>query len=313
MRILANTAMMDKQQWLRLRMQGIGGSEAATTVGQNPYQTKFGLYLEKRGELPGFEGNERTKWGLKLEDVIAAEFKEANGLWVQRKNFMLQHDKLDHVIGNIDREIFCKDRGRGVLEIKNTGHFMGKDWGADEVPAQYQLQMQHYLAITGYEFGYFATLIGGNQYHQVEVKRDDEIIEILLEAETKFWEDVQAGREPELGGTDAEGEILKRLYPHSTKADALPLEKGADELVRRRQEIKAQLQAQDEELKAIENQLKKQLGEHERGYIDNTEVLWKNVTSNRVDTKTLKTEFPDVYKQVIKPSSSRRFEIKEAN
>lgn len=312
MRVIANTAHMDKNEWLKLRMNGIGGSEAATTVNQNPYQTKFGLYLEKRGELPGFEGNERTKWGTKLEDIIAGEFKEQNGLWVQRKNFMLQHDTLDHVIGNIDREIFCKDRGRGVLEVKNTGHFMGKEWTSDAVPAQYQLQMQHYLAITGYEFGYFATLIGGNQYHQVEVNRDNELIEILLEAETLFWEDVQAGREPEIGGTDAEREVMKRLYPESTETEALPLDKDAAELIKRRQELKAKLKAEEEELKALENQLMKQLGDHEKGYIDNTEVIWKTIHSNRVDTKTLKTDFPEIYSQVIKQSSSRRFDIKEA-
>lgn len=312
MRILANTSKMDKSEWLKLRMNGIGGSEAATTVNQNPYQTKFGLYLEKRGEVPGFEGNERTKWGNKLEDIIATEFKEVNGLWVQRKNFMLQHDKHDHVIGNIDREIFCKDRGRGILEIKNTGHFMGKEWEGNNAPAQYHLQMQHYLAITGYDFGYFATLIGGNQYHQIEVERDDEIIEILLEAETRFWEDLQAGREPELGGTDAEAEVLKRLYPEAENPEPLPLEKNAAELAQRRKEIKAQLDEQSEELKAVENQLKNMLGEYERGYIDNVEVIWKNITSNRVDSKRLKAEYPEIYEAVIKPSMSRRFEIKEA-
>lgn len=312
MRILANTAKMSHEEWLSYRPLGIGGSEAATTVNQNPYQTKYGLYLEKRGEIKGFEGNERTKWGNKLEDIIATEFKEQNDLWVQRKNFILQHDKHDFMIGNIDREIFCKDRGRGILEIKNTGHFMGKEWEGDHAPAQYHLQMQHYLAITGYEYGYFATLIGGNQYHQIEVQRDNEIIEILEEAEAKFWEDVKAGREPEIGGSNAEEELIKRLYPEASSMEPLPLEATAAELAKRRQEIKAALDAESEKLKTIENQLKNMLGEHERGFIDNVEVIWKNIVSNRVDSKRLKAEYPEIYEQVIKPSMSRRFEIKEA-
>lgn len=312
MRILANTAKMSHEEWLSYRPLGIGGSEAATTVNQNPYQTKYGLYLEKRGEIPGFEGNERTKWGNKLEDIIATEFKEQNDLWVQRKNFILQHDRYDFMIGNIDREIFCKDRGRGILEIKNTGHFMGKEWEGETAPAQYHLQMQHYLAITGYEYGYFATLIGGNQYHQIEVQRDNEIIEILEEAEAKFWEDVKAGREPEIGGSNAEEELIKRLYPEASSMEPLPLEATAAELAKRRQEIKAALDAETEKLKTIENQLKNMLGEHERGFIDNVEVIWKNIVSNRVDSKRLKAEYPEIYEQVIKPSMSRRFEIKEA-
>lgn len=312
MRVIANTKNMDHKQWLSYRPLGIGGSEASTTVNQNPYQTKFGLYLEKRGEIPAFEGNEFTKWGTKLEDIIATEFKEQNDIWVQRKNFILQHDKHDFMIGNIDREIFHPDKGRGVLEIKNSGFYMGQAWENEQAPAQYILQMQHYLGITGYEYGYFATLIGGNKYHQIEIERDDEIIEILIEAEAKFMEHVNKGIEPELTGTDAEAEILKRLYPEATQTEPLPLEATAAELIKKRQELKEQLKIQDEELKSVENQLKNMLGDYEKGMIDNSIVVWQNISSNRVDSTRLKKEFPDIYNKVTKISKYRKFDIKEA-
>jgi predicted phage-related endonuclease len=48
------------------------------------------------------------------------------------------------------------------------------------------------------------------------------------------------------------------------------------------------------------------------GWLTEFIVNWKNVNSNRVDSKLLKEKYPDIYEQVCKVSSSRRFEIKEA-
>jgi putative phage-type endonuclease len=312
MRKLAHTATMDRKTWLQWRNKGIGGSDAATIVNLNPYATPFGLYLEKRGEIEPQEAGEAAAWGNKLEDLIAQEFKERNNIWVQKNNFLLQHDKHDFMLGNIDREIFDKERGRGVLEIKNSSYFVGKEWEGEQAPPQYVLQMQHYLAVTGYEFGYFAALIGGNKFHQIEIDRDEEIIEMLIEAEAKFWERVKVGLPPEVGGSDAEDGILKRLYPEATKTEALPLESQAAELIRERQELKDREKALKTELAEVENKLKNMLGEHEAGEIDHMRVFWKNVESNRVDSKKLKEQYPDIYKNVVKLSKSRRFDIKEA-
>ena len=38
-------------------------------------------------------------------------------------------------------------------------------------------------------------------------------------------------------------------------------------------------------------------------------VSWKNVISNKIDTAKLKLEMPDIYRQFLKPSSSRRFTV----
>jgi predicted phage-related endonuclease len=41
-------------------------------------------------------------------------------------------------------------------------------------------------------------------------------------------------------------------------------------------------------------------------------VSWMNQVQNRVDTKTLKEKYPEVYENVLKPSSFRKFAVKEA-
>lgn len=312
MKIITNTKAISRNEWLKLRRKGIGGSDAATVAGLNPYMTPFGLYLEKRGEVPEVEAGEAARWGNILENVIAQEFKERNELWVQRKNYMLQHDKHEFMIGNIDREIFCKDRGRGVLEIKTASAFVGKEWEGDEAPAQYVLQMQHYLAVTGYEYGFFAVLIGGQRYHQIEVERDQELIDMLIEDEAKFWERVKTGQPPAISGAEAESEVLKRLYPEALHREALPLESHAAELVQQRQALKEQEKKVKADLAAVENKLKEMLGEYEAGEIDRVKIEWKNAQRTGVDTKKLREQYPDIYRNVVKISKYRKFDIKEA-
>jgi predicted phage-related endonuclease len=53
------------------------------------------------------------------------------------------------------------------------------------------------MAVTGLPHAYACCLIGGQRYVFVDVPRDDDYIERLIEVETEFWEAVQARRVPE--------------------------------------------------------------------------------------------------------------------
>ena len=46
---LANTKQLNYQQWLEVRKQGIGSSDAATACGLNPYMSMLELWLIKTG------------------------------------------------------------------------------------------------------------------------------------------------------------------------------------------------------------------------------------------------------------------------
>ena len=50
------------------------------------------------------------------------------------------------MIANVDRLIVGENAG---LECKTTSAYNAKEWDGDEVPAQYILQVQHYMAVTG--------------------------------------------------------------------------------------------------------------------------------------------------------------------
>ena len=41
------TAGMDRQEWLKLRKEGIGGSDAGAICGLNPYASPMSVYQDK--------------------------------------------------------------------------------------------------------------------------------------------------------------------------------------------------------------------------------------------------------------------------
>ena len=65
-------------EWLRLRSQGIGGSDAAAVAGASDWASPMSVYLEKIGVAPAIEINEAMYWGTQLENAVATEFQLEN-------------------------------------------------------------------------------------------------------------------------------------------------------------------------------------------------------------------------------------------
>ena len=63
----------DRQSWLNGRSLGIGASETAAALGENPYRSPFSLWAEKTGKLEPADLSkfERVEWGNRLEGAIA--------------------------------------------------------------------------------------------------------------------------------------------------------------------------------------------------------------------------------------------------
>jgi len=305
--VLVPTLGMARTEWLEHRRCGIGGSDAAAVAGLNPWKSPVEVYYEKLGEIPPVEDNERMYWGRVLEDVVAREFSERTGKRVRRRNAILQHPKHDFMIANIDREIVGEKVG---LECKTVSEYGRDDWKEDKVPEQYIIQCQHYMAVTGYKGWWIAALIGGNKFVHKYIERDDVIISALIELESQFWDMVQSRTPPPMDGSDSAGNVLKLLYPESIADTSVELPSEAKELILNRDALKRQVKELEFLVADAENKLKAMLGESETGRIGDYLVTWKTVTSNRVNTKKLKEEHLDIYRECCKESSYRRFSIK---
>ena len=60
---LVKTNELNRDQWLEVRKNGIGSSDAAAAVGLNPYKSQLELWMEKTGRaenLPQPDPNDDT-------------------------------------------------------------------------------------------------------------------------------------------------------------------------------------------------------------------------------------------------------------
>ena len=115
---------------------------------------------------------------------------------------------------------------------------------------------------------------------------------------------------PAPDGSKAAEELLAKYYGSSDPEKTVSLV-GFDEKLKRRAEIAALQDKLDQEKKQIEQEVKVYMEDAERADSDSFSVSWKSVVSNRVDSKKLKADYPDVYQKCVKSSESRRFVVKE--
>jgi putative phage-type endonuclease len=303
---------MSRHDWLMERTKGIGGSDAGIILGINKYRTPFELWLEKTGQVEPQEiDNEAIYWGNEMENVVAKEFEKRTGKKVRRSNFMYSHPEYPFIKANVDRLVVGES---SVLECKTASAFLAKEWKEDEIPDTYLVQVQHYLGVTGKEKGYIAVLIGGNRFVWKEVERDEELISMIFEAEKHFWTfHIQQGNPPELDGSSAAERFLKEKYDRAEKDKQIILPGEYKELLERYKQIKADEKLITTAKKEIENKIKDSLKDAETGIVGDYIVSWKNQSRTSVDSKALKAKFPDIHKEVLKQSSFRKFDIKEAN
>ena len=87
---------------------------------------------------------------------------------------------------------------------------------------------------------------------------------------------------------------------------------GFDEDLQRHKELDDLISKLEVEKRTIEEQIKISMDDAELAYTDNYIISWKQFEQDRLDTKRLKDENPDIYDTYKKKISSRRFAIKVA-
>ena len=207
--IVTSTRNMPYEEWLEHRKQGIGGSDASVVCGINKYKSPVELWMEKTNQLPYQEAGEAAYWGTQLEALVRTEFTKRTGIKVSQASHLSQSEEHPYMLANLDGTCEVPNFGTCVFEAKTASAYKAGEW-EDSIPDEYQLQLAHYLSVTGYKGAYIAVLIGGNKFCWKFVERDDELISMLVELEADFWNHVQDGTPPPLDGSD-EGVHLDSL------------------------------------------------------------------------------------------------------
>jgi len=313
---LASTKHLSRDEWLQLRKQGIGSSDAAAAVGLNPYQSMLELWLVKTGRdqdlpKPDFEDDSSPLyWGNILEPIVAQHYSQRTGHKVRRVNAILQHPDpaLPWMLANLDYRVSgCATVN--LLECKTAGEYGARLW-RNGVPEYVQLQVQHQLAVTGEQAADVCVLICGQQIQIHRIKRDDELIARLIELEQQFWHYVETDTPPPADGSASAQAALRALYSQdagtvldlSTDPD---LNQTFDQYLDLRQQIE-QAEQQEEHLK---QQLQQRMGDASQAVFAKGSVSWKrSKDSLSLDSKRLLKDQPHLLQQYpLHKAGSRRF------
>jgi putative phage-type endonuclease len=148
-----------REEWLEKRQSYIGGSEASSIVGMNPYMSNVELWEIKTGRrqredisnkpyvLYGIRAEEHLRALFELDFPQYAVFYKENNMWLN-PDYPFAHASLDGYL--VERET-----GRfGILEIKTTNilQSMQREKWDHRIPDNYYIQILHYLMVTGADF-----------------------------------------------------------------------------------------------------------------------------------------------------------------
>jgi len=165
-------------------------------VAPKGWGTPFELWEEKYlGKLKE-KDSQAMKYGRDNEERARSEFERVMGVMVAPKAVI--HPNTPWIRANLDG---IDMDNKIVVEIKCPGvkdHAVAVN---KMVPEKYYPQCQHQLLATGLSGMYYFSFYG-NEGVIVEVARDKNYIDKLLETESKFWDHVVRGIPPELTEDD---------------------------------------------------------------------------------------------------------------
>lgn len=204
----------DRDRWLEARTHTIGGSDASSIVGLNPYKSNIQLYEEKVGKAIPTDISEvaYVKYGNDAEpflrELFALDYPQYRVGW--KPNTIMYNRNHPFAHYSADGFLFDNNTMRfGLLEIKTTNILQSiqKESWKDRIPDNYYIQCLHGMMVCNAEFvilkAQLKSEFEGEVYLQTKhyrIERADvlEDIEYLKEKETEFWQNIQEHKRPSL-------------------------------------------------------------------------------------------------------------------
>jgi putative phage-type endonuclease len=313
---LVNTKNLTREDWLQVRKQGIGSSDAAAACGIHPYLSMLELWMIKTGRMSSnidesLEGYSPLYWGNTLEPMVAKYYQEHTGNKVRRVNAILQHPEQPFMLANLDYAITGSDEVQ-ILECKTAGEHGAKLW-KHGVPLYVTCQVQHQLAVTGKTAAHICVLLCGHEAKIYKVERDERLIESIMEHERQFWQYVETDTPPTPDHSESAAKALKLLYPThkpSSKVD-LQDDDGANKLFEQLLSYRDYMQELEQRHDQVKHQLQTLIADNEVAVFEKGAISWKrSKDSIGLDSKAVIKAHPELLAKFSKTKQgSRRFVI----
>lgn len=299
-----------RRLWLEERRTGIGGSDAAPSLGLSRWMSPYELYLEKLGELPPKPETWEMKRGRSLEPGILEWYSEETGARMHKPD-LIRHPDFPYILANLDSLAELPDGRFKVVEAKATGSSRG--WGepgTDQVPEEYLIQVQHYQGVIRATLHIevvadIAVSICGRKPQVYTVEPDSELQGMLFRSHGEFWSMVQRREPPAI--TRVSG-LLRSAT--STQGVVTATEAVLSAVLQLRE-----VKAKKSEIEALEDELTEEVklaigDDHDTLVAPDGQMLatWRShaKASGKLDEKALLAEHPDIYRKFWRPSKPRR-------
>lgn len=237
----------DPVAWFKMRMQGIGGSDAAAVLGEDPNKAAIDVWLERTtGPDPSFD-NERTAAGRWLEPLVLDAFARGGERWPRSGGPMayvkpptVRHRARQWQFGSADAMLF-EDHGIGcggesdpyantaamlaltpsaLGEVKTHGWLGSRAYDLSDdgdpiisVPGAKRIQCAWYQSMFQVDVCYLIALVDTHLRRTFVLHRDLDLEATMLEEIERFWTRcVVAGVPPEPDGSSRYGKYLKERF-----------------------------------------------------------------------------------------------------
>ena len=315
---LVNTKSLSREEWLAVRKQGIGSSDAAAACGIHPYLSMLELWMIKTGRMESsidesLEGYSPLYWGNTLEPMVAKYYQEHTGNKVRRVNAILQHPDPDKhfMLANLDYSVVGSDKIQ-ILECKTAGEHGAKLW-KHGVPLYVTCQVQHQLAVTGKTAAHICVLLCGHEAKIYKVERDERLIESIIEQERLFWQYVATDTPPTPDHSESAARALKQLYPNPKPSSKVDLrdDDGANKLFEQLLSYRDYMQELEQRHDQVKHQLQTLIADNEVAVFEKGAISWKrSKDSVGLDSKAVIKAYPELLAKFSKTrQGSRRFVI----
>ena len=169
------------KEWLSWRDTIITGTDAAVIMKLNPWVTARDLLQRKLSLISPIEENDLMRRGKELEPVALREFEMLTNLVMEPVCW--QNDRYRWIGASVDGVNLLRTK---ALEIKCGSEKLHQLAKKHILPPYYKAQVQHIMLCLGLEWMYYMSFRGEGVI--VEVERDDEFCEELLDKSYKFWQ-----------------------------------------------------------------------------------------------------------------------------
>jgi putative phage-type endonuclease len=204
---------MHEPTWYEFRKNGVGGSEMATVLGLDKFNTVTRIFHEKVGTIEQKkEDNAKMFFGRYMEDKIAELWQYYDGTpegWIENYkndkvirqcrsvNGYVVNPNYPWMFASLDRVMNIKGgvnlltgeplKTEAVLEVKTLSYWSAQMW-QDGIPISFLIQVHVYMIILETSYAEIAILKDGNEFFVEKVQRDDGLCKRIIDISKAFWE-----------------------------------------------------------------------------------------------------------------------------